>query len=364
MTLSDMTQRWDVFCKVVDNFGDIGVCWRLARQLQSEHQLDIRLWVDDLQVAQRLIPSLTLAATEQRVDGIRVMHWCADADFSDAADMVIEAFACGLPPAYIAAMQQQQSRWVNLEYLTAETWAEDFHAKTSPQANGMVRHFYFPGFTQATGGLIRERHIPPVLHPPAKQAVNACKVSLFCYPHAPIISLLSAIAEGKQPVHCYVPSTTILPQVADFFGKTSLQVGQMVSHGALTVEVLPFLSQADYDQLLTRCDINFVRGEDSWVRAIWAGKPFIWQPYLQEEGAHIPKLKAFLAQHYQSMPITALNVSQAMHMAWQDTAFQASVWDDYLAAWSSINAATQEASRTLFSQTDLASKLVIFCNNL
>ena len=28
-----MRVTWDIFCSVVDNFGDIGVTWRLARQL-------------------------------------------------------------------------------------------------------------------------------------------------------------------------------------------------------------------------------------------------------------------------------------------------------------------------------------------
>lgn len=364
-----MAQRWDIFCKVVDNFGDIGVCWRLARQLQSEHQLEIRLWVDDLQVAQRLIPSLILTAAEQRLEGIQVMHWHADADFTHAADVVIEAFACGLPAEYLAIMQKQQSRWVNLEYLTAEAWVEDFHAKSSPQANGLVRHFYFPGFTEATGGLIRERHLPPTVQRSPKPVASAYTVSLFCYPHAPITSLLNAMAGGKQPIHCYVPATTVLPQVADFFGRTSLQIGEIVSHGALTVEVLPFLSQADYDQLLARCDINFVRGEDSWVRAIWAGNPFVWQPYQQEEGAHVRKLAAFLAQHYQTiwdqtMSIAPLHAIHAMHMAWLDAEFQISVWDDYLAAWPTISQVSQQASQVLYRQTDLASKLVIFCNNL
>jgi hypothetical protein len=25
-----MQLHWDIFCRVIDNFGDIGVCWRLA----------------------------------------------------------------------------------------------------------------------------------------------------------------------------------------------------------------------------------------------------------------------------------------------------------------------------------------------
>lgn len=358
-----MSARWDIFCKVVDNFGDIGVCWRLARQLQTEHALDVRLWIDDLQVAQRLIPMMDLAATAQQMDGINIAHWHAQADLSNAADVVIEAFACGLPQAYLSAMQKKQSKWVNLEYLSAESWVEGFHAQSSPQPNGLVRHFYFPGFTNATGGLIRERELPLSVVNNVR-ANHTYQVSLFCYPHAPIHSLLTALATGTQPIHCFVPVTTILPQVADFLGQDNLQIGQTVRQGSLTLEVLPFLSQVDYDQLLARCDINFVRGEDSWLRAIWTGKPFIWQPYQQEDAAHLPKLNAFLAQFYQAMPVAQREVVEAMHMAWLDTTFQATVWERYISAWPDIAFATQQASQALYRQPDLASKLVIFCNNL
>lgn len=358
-----MKKRWDIFCKVVDNFGDIGVCWRLARQLKTEHALDVRLWIDDLQVAQRLIPTLDLAAPTQQIDGVNITYWHAQADFSDAAEVVVEAFACSLPEAYLSAMQLQQAKWVNLEYLSAESWVEGFHAKSSPQPSGLVRHFYFPGFTAATGGLIRERDLPlPVTN--STVANHTYQVSLFCYPHAPVDRLLESMVIGTQPIHCYVPDTTTLTKVEDFFGQGNLKIGQTIRRGSLTVEVLPFLSQTDYDYLLTRCDINFVRGEDSWVRAIWAGKPFIWQPYQQEDAAHIPKLNAFLAQYYQAMPFAQREAVSAMHLAWLDITFQTEVWQRYISALPSIALATQQASLALYSQPSLASKLVIFCNNL
>lgn len=355
-------KRWDIFCKVVDNFGDIGVCWRLARQLQTEHAIDVRLWVDDFQVAQRLIPTLDRTAKIQQIEGVYVGHWHALADFSGTADVVIEAFSCGLPETYQSAMQSKQTKWVNLEYLSAEPWVESFHAQFSPQANGLVRHFYFPGFTAATGGLIREHDLP--LPDLAERTNSTYYVSLFCYPHAPIRHLLQMMATGNQTIHCYVPATTILPLVAEFLGLDNLQVGQIVRQGSLTIEVLPFLSQPNYDQLLARCDINFVRGEDSWVRAIWAGKPFIWQPYQQEDAAHLPKLNAFLAQHYQAMPVSQREVVDAMHLAWLDASFQPAVWERYISSWSAIALTTQQASHALCMQQDLASKLVIFCNNL
>ena len=50
--------QWDVFCAVVDNYGDIGVCWRLSRQLAAEHGIAVRLWVDDLKPFARLCPAV------------------------------------------------------------------------------------------------------------------------------------------------------------------------------------------------------------------------------------------------------------------------------------------------------------------
>ena len=49
---------WDVFCRVIDNFGDIGVCWRLARQLAGDFALHVRLWVDDFDSFWLLCPEL------------------------------------------------------------------------------------------------------------------------------------------------------------------------------------------------------------------------------------------------------------------------------------------------------------------
>lgn len=371
-----MKKNWDIFCKVIDNFGDIGVCWRLAKQLQSEHQLTIRLWVDDLTVAKKIIPDLNSELSRQIIDEICILNWQAETDFTIVADVVIEAFSCELPAGYLIAMAKKKSKWINLEYLSAESWVADFHAKPSPQSNGLTRHFYFPGFTESTGGLIRERHIweknqkladSKVSQNMFWQSLNLTnhqhlKVSLFCYPHAPIVDLLTAMAESNQPVDCYVPESSILPVIANFFAMESLVVGAKVKLKNLSLHILPFLNQADYDQLLTACDVNFVRGEDSWLRAIWAGKPFIWQPYFQDENTHIKKLEAFLMQFYAKFD-GADQVSQ-MHTAWASDQFSAPVWHRYLNQLSNVADYTLQRARQLTRQTDLATKLVNFCDML
>ena len=374
-------KRWDIFCKIVDNLGDIGVCWRLARQLQIEHGLQIRLWIDDLQAAQHIIPSLNVAENAQICDEITIIKWHENANFSQAADVVIEAFACELPAIYLAAMAHQQSKWVNLEYLSAETWVEDFHAKPSPQHfinsnHGLTRYFYFPGFTENTGGLICEADLiqknqslinSQQLQNKLWQSLNvsnfsALKISLFCYPHAPIGELFDALANGNVLVNCYVPASSILPKIAQYFGKTTINIGDNIQHKNLQVHVLPFLSQTDYDALLCACNINFVRGEDSWVRAIWASKPFIWQPYFQDENTHIKKLNAFLDLIYADFE--AKQVVCEAHSDWVSGQLSVETWRTYLENISAINAYTRLQSNKLANQTDLASKLVTFCNQL
>ncbi len=381
MTKTTVKQSWDIFCKVVDNFGDIGICWRLAQQLHLEHGLQIRLWVDDLDSAQKIIPSLNINLNQQVVDDIVISKWSgADkvdgADFSQAASVVIEAFACGLPNAYLASMAQRKSKWVNLEYLSAETWVDDFHAKPSPKSDGLIRHFYFPGFTEKTGGLIRT---PDIFHrnqlladnvrlqddfwESLRLANHSClKVSLFCYPFAPVQQLLDVMAQSVQPIHCYISDSNIFAQVARFFGQESIHVGQTLVQQNLTLHVLPFLSQADYDNLLAACDLNFVRGEDSWIRAIWAAKPFIWQPYIQEENTHMVKLNAFLDLFYANYDKKYLPCEA--HQYWSTGQLPKDAFTEYLQQLAATKSYTQARSKQLASQPDLAAKLVIFCNKL
>lgn len=380
-------QRWDIFCRIVDNFGDIGVCWRLSQQLAHEHQLQIRLFIDDFAAATKIIAQLDLSKQSQTISSIEICTW--PANHISPAPVVIETFACGLPKAYLLQMQASKSFWVNLEYLSAENWVGDFHAKPSPHPTlALTKHYFFPGFTEETGGLIREAHISQntVCHSDESRdpvtvtrldsafcwndyTKNVLKISLFGYPNAPIEDLLTALQApclqaNNHAVLVYVPASSILPKIAQFFGKNSLDVGETITRGNLTLQVLPFLSQVDYDQLLRSCDLNFVRGEDSWIRAIWAAKPFIWQPYFQTENTHIIKLNAFLDVYYEDCEPQCQQAIRALHAAWQTNAIPSQTWQQYLAHWPAIHTYTAAQSRQLATQTDLASKLVIFLQKL
>lgn len=375
-----------LFCKVVDNFGDIGICWRLARQLQREHGVAVTLWVDDLRSFQRICPEVQPDAELQQVAGVLVRHW-RDQDgvfaAADIADIVIEFFGCDIPPGYIAAMVDCDPRpvWLNLEGLTAEEWVEGCHTLPSSHPRlPLTKHFYFPGFTAKTGGLLREASLdgerrqfqsdPAVMAAflgqfgvtPAQMA--STKVSLFCYPPAPVAALFDVWRDGDAPVTCLVPEGVAAQAVQAFLG-AGAKAGAAQTRGALTVRVLPFVAQPDYDKLLWACDLNFVRGEDSFVRAQWAGRPFIWHIYPQDENLHHVKLRAFL-QRYAS-DIDSLT---GFSLCWNGAAevVRPSGW---AGLWASLQADLPRAvrrsadwQRKMFENSDLCENLLRFARSL
>lgn len=369
-----MTLSCDLFCRVIDNYGDIGVCWRLARQLAGEHGVAVTLWVDELAVFARLAPGLDTVAAQQDYQGLTVRHWAADFPPAAPGDLVIEAFACELPPTFIAAMQTRARPpiWLNLEYLSAENWVEDCHGLASVHpATGLAKHFWFPGFTPRTGGLLRENallsHRDRFLMDTAAEAdfwnriglPDAAgfrrRVSLFAYENAAIPALLDALAEDREPALLLVPEGRALADVAAWASQP-LQPGARAQRGSLALAVLPLLDHADYDRLLWACTLNAVRGEDSFVRAQWAGHPLLWHIYPQDEDAHRPKLEAFIHRLEQQTALPAL-WGQAMR-AWNTG--EDFDWAQLLADLPQLAPASRAWASHLAGQTDLASGVMHF----
>jgi len=273
--------QWDLFCRVVDNFGDVGVCWRLACDLARRGER-VRLWIDDASPLAWMAPG-----------GCPGVEVGAFEDAGAPGDVVIEAFGCDPPRGFVGAMAAAPTPpvWINLEYLSAEPFVERSHGLPSPQRNGLTKWFFYPGFTQRTGGLLRE---PGLLAERAAFDADAwlasagCPrrpgervVSLFCYENPALPALMHSLAER--------PTLLLLTQ-----GPAQRQVSS--APAGLRTAALPWLTQREFDRLLWACDLNFVRGEDSVVRAIWSGNPFVWQIYPQHDGAHAPKLQALLGR--------------------------------------------------------------------
>lgn len=341
----------DIFCTVVDNYGDAGVCWRLANQLAREHGWRVRLWIDDLKPLQQLAPDYASAPLE-------VCPWPNPwpdvSAAADIADIVIEAFACELPTRYVETMAARaiQPVWLNLEYLTAESWAAGCHAMKSPHPHlPLVKYFFFPGFDEASGGLLREADyeehhrrfdesafrtefdLPP-------RAAGELTVSLFSYPNPALHELIpvwQTWARPERPLRVLRPGSTEPARTM----------------GSLSIQPLPFLPQNRYDELLWACDLNFVRGEDSFIRAQWAAKPFVWQIYPQDGNVHRVKLDAFLALH----PAGA-QLKPFWH-AWNGWGMPD--WPTFAASLPTLAAPMQQWQKALVARPDLASMLVQFC---
>jgi uncharacterized repeat protein (TIGR03837 family) len=374
--------HWDIFCTVVDNYGDIGVAWRLARQLAREHDLAVRLFVDNVPALSRLAPEIDVAADAQRAQGVDVRRWAgAQSDLAEEPqDVVIEAFGCGLPAAYLARMvvRRPPPVWVNLEYLSAESWIEGCHGLASRHPTlPLTRYFFFPGFTAQSGGLLRERDLLDRrdrfgADPEERDGVwrrlgvaapapETQLVSLFCYPDADLASLLDAWAQGDTSLLCVVPEGVASAALARWTGGVALDAGKRFTRGPLALAGVPFVAQDDYDRLLWACEINFVRGEDSFVRAQWAGRPMIWHAYPQAENAHRLKLDAFLERYALALPAEPAEALRDMSTAWNAGSDSAAVWQRFVAALPALSAHAQAWAGALAQHRDLADTLVKFC---
>ena len=374
---------WDVFCQVIDNFGDIGVCWRLARDLAARGEA-VRLWVDDASALHWMAPEMQWAEHgEHRVGtigAITVYPWAAATEarhLPEPGDVVIEAFGCNPPDAFLARMvRATPPRWVNLEYLSAEDYVERSHGLRSPvwsgPAAGLVKHFFYPGFTARTGGLLREPGLIAaqdairqdadtraatlddlgVPHRPDERL--AC---VFCYAGAPLDRWLATLAAEPVPTRVLL-TPGHATQLGEAWARTRAASGTPLPP-YLQLTPLPSLSQPDFDRLLACCDLNLVRGEDSAVRALWAGRPHVWQIYEQDDGVHADKLDAFMARWMADWPPTLKADVAAWWRAWNRLA----PWPNALAAWpdpAGWGLATLRARDALRIQADLVTQLIAF----
>lgn len=354
----------DIFCQVVDNFGDIGVTWRLARQLAKEHGAAVRLIIDDLASFHKLVPAIDPTKREQSADGVAVILWCAPLNLSSASDLVIEAFGCELPKSYVDQMTRRQARsvWINLEYLSAEPWVAEHHLLPSPHPTlPLTKFFFFPGFTPRTGGLIREADLIARRNATAK--TNDCpelRVLFFAYEGAPVEALWSSMSRAERAVSCSITDGGMGTKLKHWRGANGESAPE--APPTLAFHVIPFVPQDEFDELLWRHDVLFVRGEDSFVRAQWAAKPFIWHIYPQSEGAHLVKLEAFLAIYCIGLPSPAEKAVRGMWQAWNGSNADTigAAWNGFVAELPALNVHARRWAKRLSEMPDEASNLLSF----
>ena len=377
---------WDIFCAVIDNYGDVGVCWRLAVNLAKRGQR-VRLWLDDASALQWIAPTGHA--------GVTVLHWQRPLRATDLpheeADVLVEAFGCTLCDAVQARWSRQQQAgtptgktglWLNLEYLSAEGFVERSHLLPSPvlhgAAAGCSKWFFYPGFTAHTGGLLREPDLlqrqrqfdrTAWLHQHGADA-RRFTFSLFCYEPPALAQWLRQL---QQPNYAPAPSGISTGMLAgDISACTATSTQLLVTTGRAwqalqtaaqsawaanppahcRLHALPWLTQPDFDHLLWASDCNFVRGEDSLVRALWAGKPLVWHIYPQHDNAHHAKLDAFLDW------LDAPPTMRQFHHIWNGIS-TAPLPQPCWAQWQECIA---HAKTRLLQQDDLTSQLLALAN--
>ena len=325
---------WDLFCRVIDNFGDMGVCWRLAAELGRRGQ-QVRLWTDDTAALAWMAPGALQGGTP----GVQVIGWTDPAPDLGPGEVVVEAFGCAPPDRFVARMAAARPEpvWINLEYLSAESYVERSHGLVSPQfagpGAGLQKWFFYPGFSAATGGLLQcQAGLPgaglvagPVVDPATADPAASARarawvaargwaaapgeraITVFCYDNPALPALLQALA----------PRATLLwlpPGPAQARLRALQHAAALPAHQRLID--LPYLPQTDFDLLLAAADLNLVRGEDSFVRAQCAASaPFVWQIYPQCDGAHGPKLEAFLDLYLAGQPLALAGAVRAVFLA-------------------------------------------------
>lgn len=367
-----------IFCTVIDNFGDIGVSWRLAQMLCSESKWQVHLWIDDAEALRTLCPDLPALPCIHQNIYIRLWNGKRARQLESAPppDTVIETFACDLPPDVLLLIAEHCPLWLNWEYLSAEASNERLHALPSPQPNGLQKYFWFMGFSETSGGLLRERDYADrcrfntnewrtQLMLPEKTAPEWL---LFGYESPVWAEWLEMWRQNGEPITLLLAGGQIINSLktAAAIPPHALQhAGGTFQTACVKLVRLPFVPQSDFDRLLHLSDGLMVRGEDSFVRAQFAAKPFFWHIYPQEEAAHIEKLHAFWDKVYAFYPETvyashrtlsdelngAATLTAAQRLsAWQTLQNHPASWRQSVADW----------QKHLFSQQSALEKLAKF----
>ena len=336
--------------------------------------------MNDLASFHRLCYSVDPARALQIIDAVEVRHWGAMLPRVEPADIVIEGFGVRLPGAYVEAMAARSPHpvWINLEYLSAESWVDGCHGLPSPHPGfPLVKYFFFPGFTPATGGLLRESGLTKMRDAfqsdPAAMAAfwrslelaegAALRVSLFCYGNAALPALVEAWSSDRLPVVCIVPEGAALTQLSQIAGRR-IAPGSRIGLGGLSIAAIPFLDLDQYDRLLWACDVNFVRGEDSFVRAQLAARPLVWQAYPQDESSHLRKSSAFLARYASALGPAAGPAYCAFAEAWnRESTDVGKCWVALRCHREALAAHARNWAGNLAAGASLAIKLAEFCED-
>lgn len=305
----------DIFCEIIDNYGDIGVVYRTAKELQKIFpKSKIRAFLNKLDEFKK-INSQVLDLPSQNIDGIEYITFDYLRDNANellTAQVIIEAFGCQIPEEYMEIAYDNSELLINLEYLSAEDWIEDFHLQSSPLGRGKLKKvFFMPGFTEKSGGVIADSNylerIQRVLEnkefykkkylSDIEDRENKIVGTLFSY-EKNFTPLLEDLKKLDKDVVILAMGEKIQDSLRKILKNFSIEdFRNSLKYGKIEIRFLNFLNQEEYEELINIVDFNFVRGEDSFIRAVLTGKPYMWHIYCQEEYAHMDKIEGFLDKY-------------------------------------------------------------------
>jgi hypothetical protein len=310
-----------IFCTVVDNYGDAGVCLRLARHY-ARQGADTTLIIDKPELIDQMMPNwrseprLSVQTTAPDPQDCFKGHSQSGCPTNSGSGLcsgavesseltVIEAFQFDAPLDYRLQLEDLfsagiQIQRIALDYLATEPWSTSHQGLVSPDLDvkrvlaergltvhpvhplgpAATRKWFAPSFDGLGFPLIHDDFMEanPEQRQQMRVRLGASRaddflVMAFGYPDAPWDELKQAFKRHGLP-----PGF----KQAVFWQPRGLE-----------------LTQDEFDIALQACDLNFVRGEDSFVRAHWASAsrwqvPFVWQPYRQDGNAHADKLNGWL----------------------------------------------------------------------
>ncbi len=356
----------DLFCRVIDNWGDLGVCWRLARQLRDEYGAEVRLIVDDIAPFSTIEPRVNRDLSEQRYEDIAIEYW---ATFESRGarcdcDLVIEVFACDPPAEYVESMAQRspQPVWINLEYLSAEKWVDGVHGLPSPHRKlPLTKYFFVPGFSPQSGGVIVEKSVRSV-DPTERKDAPASAISLTSLNHKERAHSAESSTQRPRVFSFTYAQAPVAALARAFDAATFFLAARLDSHDFEWVQLSP-VPQTEFDRLLAAFDLLLVRGEDSFVRAQLAGKPMLWHIYPTDDRAHINKLDAWLDRYCVAMPNELSNTYRRAAHAFVDPESEpdlAHAFHDFIGALPALQQHALSWQRALLASEDLATRLMQF----
>ena len=285
---------WHIFSRKIDNFGDVAISLRLSQQLSTQINYKVILFTEFNNTLKKVVPNANINSKAFNIGGLEIKDIDQDFNMINHPTHIINVFNISIPNSYFNKISNS-TRYIIYEYLSAEKWVESFHLKPSiTKHKHLKKIFFFPGFTKKTGGLLIEKEANQEIKKSLNffykkdNLIEIYSFSIFAYSHTDIDNFLNVIDDLKIHVNLYIPEIMLS--------------NKKISEDKFSHLIrYPFLSFEDFDTLLVNCDINFVRGEDSLVRAIYCGKPFIWQPYVQKKDAHIDKLNAFIDLYFSDL---------------------------------------------------------------